>query len=288
MDLDYLLVVALSSLSSAAILIIVTLGLSVIFGLMGVINLAHGEFIMFGAYAALTCVSIGIPYPLAIILATMFTALFGMIVERLIIQRLYGKLIYTMLATWGLSMVMYQCVVLIFGTVTPGIDIAQSNVEIGTYTISSYLLMMIPISIFLLISIYYILTKTKYGLMARASILDSKTALAMGIKTKKLNMITFAFGSGLAGLSGAILLPIVSATPNMGFAFVIKSFLTVVVAGPLAISGTAVTGLSLGVISSASASYFSSIIGDVLFFIITILLLRFYPKGISNTWRTKL
>ena len=175
-----------------------------------------------------------------------------------------------------------------FGTVTPGIDISQSNVEIGTYTISSYLLMMIPISIFLLISIYYILTKTKYGLMARASILDSKTALAMGIKTKRLNMITFAFGSGLAGLSGAILLPIVSATPNMGFAFVIKSFLTVVVAGPLAISGTAVTGLSLGVISSASASYFSSIIGDILFFIITILLLRFYPKGISNTWRTKL
>ena len=124
--------------------------------------------------------------------------------------------------------------------------------------------------------------------MARASILDSKTALAMGIKTKKLNMITFSFGSGLAGLSGALLLPIVSATPNMGFAFVIKSFLTVVVAGPLAISGTAVTGLSLVVISSATASYFSSIIGDLLFFIITILLLRFYPNGISNTWKTKL
>lgn len=288
MDLNYLLVVILSSLSSAAILIIVTLGLSVIFGLMGVINLAHGEFIMFGAYAALMCVRMGIPYPLAIVFACIFTALFGMIVERLIIQRLYGKLIYTMLATWGLSMVMYQSVVLIFGTVTPGIDIPQSNVEIGTYTISTYLLMMIPISVFLLLSIYYILTKTKYGLMARASILDSKTALAMGIKTKKLNMITFSFGSGLAGLSGALLLPIVSATPNMGFAFVIKSFLTVVVAGPLAISGTAVTGLSLGVISSATASYFSSIIGDLLFFIITILLLRFYPNGISNTWKTKL
>ena len=288
MDLNYLLVVVLSSLSSAAILIIVTLGLSVIFGLMGVINLAHGEFIMFGAYAALMCVRMGIPYPLAIVFACIFTALFGMIVERLIIQRLYGKLIYTMLATWGLSMVMYQSVVLIFGTVTPGIDIPQSNVEIGTYTISTYLLMMIPISVFLLLSIYYILTKTKYGLMARASILDSKTALAMGIKTKKLNMITFSFGSGLAGLSGALLLPIVSATPNMGFAFVIKSFLTVVVAGPLAISGTAVTGLSLGVISSATASYFSSIIGDLLFFIITILLLRFYPNGISNTWKTKL
>ena len=156
MDLNYLLVVILSSLSSAAILIIVTLGLSVIFGLMGVINLAHGEFIMFGAYAALMCVRMGIPYPLAIVFACIFTALFGMIVERLIIQRLYGKLIYTMLATWGLSMVMYQSVVLIFGTVTPGIDIPQSNVEIGTYTISTYLLMMIPISVFLLLSIYYI------------------------------------------------------------------------------------------------------------------------------------
>ncbi len=288
MDFDYLLVVFLSSLSSASILIMATLGLSLLFGLMGIINLAHGEFIMYGAYAALTLVSVGFPYPVAILFATLFTALFGMVVEKLIIRRLYGRILYTMLATWGLSMVMYQSVVLIFGTVTPGLDFKQSNITIGDYSMSSYLLYMIPLTVLLLVGLYYLLTRSKYGIMARACIADPQTAAAMGMKTKKLNMITFSIGSGLAGFAGAIILPLVSATPNMGFAFVIKSFLTVVVAGPLALSGTAVAGSFLGFISSTTASFYSSIIGDMLFFTITILILRFYPNGISNKWRFKL
>ncbi|MGY0426542.1 MAG: ABC transporter permease subunit [Polaribacter sp.] len=288
MDINYLLVVLLSAVSSAAILIIVTLGLSVIFGLMGVINLAHGEFIMFGAYSALSLTKAGIPFPISIFLAALLTALFGIIIEKLIIQRLYGRIIYTMLATWGLSMVMYQSAVLLFGTVTPGIDFSLSSIQMGEYSISSYLLIMIPIAIVLLFLIYYLLTKTKYGIMARASISDPTTSLAMGIQTKKLNMVTFALGSGIAGFAGAILLPIVSASPNMGFAFVIKSFLTVVVAGPLAVSGTAVAGASLGMITSTTASFYSSIIGDFLFFLITILVLRFFPLGISYKWKLKL
>src|SRR5688572_8498484 len=102
MDVDYLLTVLLSSLSSASILVIATIGLAVVFGLMGVINLAHGEFIMFGAYAALLATRAGIPFPVAVLFATLVTGLFGAVVERLIIHRLYGRLLDTMLATWGL------------------------------------------------------------------------------------------------------------------------------------------------------------------------------------------
>ena len=131
MELDFLATLLLSSLSSAAILLIATVGLAVMFGLMGVINLAHGEFIMFGAYATLFATQIGVPYPLAIIFATIVTAIFGGIVELLIIRRLYGRIFDTLLATWGLSLVLYQSAVLIFGTVTPGIGLPISNIQIG-------------------------------------------------------------------------------------------------------------------------------------------------------------
>ncbi len=288
MDIDYLLIVLLSSVSSASILIIATLGLAVIFGLMGVINLAHGEFIMFGAYSALTFVGMGAPFPLAVILATLLTGFFGALVEILIIRRLYGRILDTMLATWGLSMVMYQCAVLIFGVVTPGIGLPQNSFSIGEYNISSYLLMMIAIAIILLIVIYALLTRTKYGIMARASIADPVISSAMGIKTKSLNTLTFALGSALGGFAGALLLPLVSATPSMGFTFVVKAFLTVVVAGPLTLTGTAVAGGTLGMLTNITSSFYTSVVGDIVFFVATIILLRMFHMGISEKWKFRL
>lgn len=288
MDFNYITIVFLSSLSSASILVIATIGLAVIFGLMGVVNLAHGEFIMFGAYAALFFTKAGIPFPLAILLASLFTAIFGVLVEVLIIARLYGRILDTMLATWGLSMVMYQVIVLMFGTVTAGIGLPQTNFSIGQYSISAYLLMMVPLAIILLFGVYYLLTHTGYGIMARASITEPEIASAMGIKARKLNIITFAFGSGLAGFAGAILLPIVSPAPNMGFVFSVKAFLVVVVAGPLALTGTGVAASTLGMITNITSSIYTSVVGDIVFFVLTIFLLRFFPLGISNKWGFRL
>jgi urea transport system permease protein len=288
MEVDYLLTVLLSSLSSAAILVIATIGLAVVFGLMGVINLAHGEFIMFGAYAALLATRNGVPFPLAVAIATVLTALFGALVERLIIQRLYGRLLDTMLATWGLSLVMYQSAVLMFGTVTPGIGLPQSKVQIGSYTLSGYLLMMIVVAVVVVCAVYLLLTRTGYGIMARAAIQDRETASAVGIESARINTMTFALGSALAGFAGAILLPAVPATPSMGFAFVIKAFLTVVVAGPVTLAGTVVSGGVLGTLSSVTASFWTTAIGDVVFFLLTLTVLRAFPLGISQRWRWKL
>lgn len=288
MEFDYITIVLLSSLSSVSVLLIATLGLAIVFGLMGVINLAHGEFIMFGAYAALMITGAGVPFPLAIVMATLITALFGALVEWLIIRRLYGRLLDTLLATWGLSLVMYQSAVLLFGSVTPGIGLPQSSVAIGKYTISSYLLFLIAVAITLIIAVYLLMTKTGYGVMARAAIQDRETAAAMGIETKRINMLTFALGAGLAGFAGAILLPAVPATPSMGFAFVIKAFLIVVAAGPVTLLGTVVSGGLLGSVASVTASFWSTVAGDVVFFILTIAILRIFPLGISARWRVKL
>ncbi len=288
MELDFLATVLLSSLSSASILLIATIGLAVVFGLMGVINLAHGEFLMIGAYSALTATQMGVPYILSIPIAVGVTMAIGAIVEILIISRLYGRLFDTMLATWGLSIVFYQLAVLIFGTVTPGIGMPQYNLKIGDYNLAGYPLLMIGVAAAMLVFVFLLMTRSVYGMKARASIQVPQMAQAIGIESSRVNTLTFAVGCGLAGFAGAVLLPIVPATPSMGFAFVIKAFLTVVVAGPVTLTGSALAAFGLGGGASVTASFMTSVAGDVFFFLTTALLLWLYPVGISAKWRRKL
>ena len=288
MELDFLATVLLSSLSSASILLIATLGLAVVYGLMGVINLAHGEFIMVGAYSALTATQIGLPFLLAIPFAVAMTMLIGAIVELLIIRKLYGRLFDTMLATWGLGMVFNQVAVLLFGTVSPGIGMPQWSFKIGEYSLAVYPISMIFVAAAMLAFVYYLMTHTVYGMKARASIQQPQMAQAIGIDSSRVNTMTFAIGSGLAGFAGAILLPIIPATPSMGLFFAVKGFLTVVVAGPVALTGSALTAVGLGGGASVTASFMTSVIGDVFFFLVTAILLWLYPMGISANWRRKL
>lgn len=286
--MDYLATVLISSLSSASILLIATLGLAVVFGLMGVINLAHGEFIMMGAYSALTATQLGLPFILAIPVAVLVTMAFGALVEIIIIRRLYGRLFDTMLATWGLSLALYQGAVLIFGSVSPGIGMPQVNFNVGDYTLAAYPIFMILVAVIMLAGIYVLLTRSVYGMKARAAIQVPDMARAIGIDSARTNTLTFAIGCGLAGFAGAILLPIVPATPSMGFAFVIKAFLTVVIAGPVTLAGSALAAIGVGTGASVVASFMTSVAGDLFFFILTVVLLRLYPLGVSAKWRMKL
>ena len=288
MQLDYLATVLLSSLSSASILLIATVGLAVVFGLMGVINLAHGEFLMIGAYTALTATKWGIPYVLSIPIAVAVTMAIGATVEMLIIRRLYGRLFDTMLATWGLSIAFYQLAVLIFGTVTPGIGMPHYSFKIGAYSLAGYPLLMIGVAALMGLFVYVLMTQTVYGMKARAAIQVPEMAQAIGIESSRVNTLTFSIGCGLAGFAGAVLLPIVPATPSMGFAFVIKAFLTVVVAGPVTLTGSVLAAIGLGGGASITASFLTSVAGDAFFFLVTALLLWLYPMGISAKWRRKM
>ena len=289
MELDYLATILLSSLSSASILLIAGIGLAVVFGLMGVINLAHSEFLMIGAYAALTVTKAGVPYILSIPLAVMITMSIGAIVEVFIVRRLYGRLFDTMLATWGLSMFFMQLIVVIFGTSTVSIaTVTQFNISIGEYSLDGYRILMILVAALMFLFVYMLMTKTVYGMKARASIQQPEMAQAIGIDSNRINTLTFSIGCGLAGFAGAVLLPLVPATPTMGLAFAVKSFLAVVVAGPVALTGIVITTLGLGGGSSITASFLSSVIGEVFFFLVTALLLWRYPFGISAKWRRKL
>jgi len=209
-------------------------------------------------------------------------------VELLIIRRLYGRMLDTMLATWGLSLVLYQTSVIAFGSVTPGIDFPSSSARLGAYSISTYLLSLILVAAVLVAALYWLLTRTNYGILARAVIGDRHMAAAIGIEAGLINTMTFALGCGLAGFAGAVLLPAVPATPGMGFAFVIKAFLAVVAAGPLTLTGTVAATAMLGTMANITASVWSAVAGDILFFSATIAVLWLFPKGITERWRMKL
>lgn len=288
MELDQILFTGLTALSTVSILLIATIGLAVIFGLMGVINLAHGEFIMLGAYITLFSVRAGVPFVVALLLATVALAIFGAVIEKLIISRLYGRLLDTLLATWGIGLVMYQAAILIFGSYTSGIGLPVGTVSVGRYTMSSYFVMLIVLAFVLAWVVYLVFAKTRYGVMSRAAIQDPMMANSVGISTSRLNTLTFAFGAGLAGLAGGLLVPAFPATPDMGVAFVSKAFLAVVTAGPMIITGTVGALIGVGGVSSVGGILFTSVMGDIVFFVITILVLRFFPNGITGGWSGKL
>lgn len=288
MQTDHLFNLALSLLTSVALLVIISLGLAVIFGMMGVINLAHGEFLMLGAFFTLSGVRAGMNVWLAMLVAALGVGLVGLVVERLLIQFLYGRLAATMLATWGLSLILVQAVVFLYGPATQGIPTPMGSFRIGRYSVSQYNLVLILAAVVLLALVYWVFTRTRYGTMARAATQLPHMASAIGINAKQVNMLTFAFGAALAGAGGALLAPIAGVVPSMGQAYVGRAFMTVVVGGPGVLTGTASSAGLLGSVQSVVSNLTTSFLGTAALLLVAIVLLRMLPTGISGRFRRQL
>jgi len=287
-QLDQLTNLAVSLLSSVALLVIVSVGLAVIFGMMGVINLAHGEFLMLGAFFTLSGVRAGLSVWVAMLVASGAVGVVGLVVERLLIQFLYGRLAATMLATWGLSLILVQVVVLVYGPATQGIPTPLGSMSIGRFLLSEYNLVLIAAAALLLAVVYWVFTRTRYGTMARAATQLPQMASAIGINAKRINMLTFAFGAALAGAGGALLAPVAGVVPSMGQAYVGRAFMTVVVGGPGVQTGTAAASGLLGSVDSLVSNVFSSFLGTASLLVVAIVLLRLLPTGISGRLRRQL
>jgi branched-subunit amino acid ABC-type transport system permease component len=250
--------------------------------MMRVINLAHGEFLMLGAFATLQWTRWGVNIWLSMVLAALFVGAFGLVVERALIQHLYGRLADTMLATWGLSLILVQAVVLIYGPATKGIPTPLGSFSIGRYSISDYSIVMIGAALGLLVLVFWVFTRTQYGIVARAVTQRPQMAAALGVNIRLVNMGTFAFGSALAGAGGALLAPLAGVVPSMGQAYIARAFMTVVVGGPGVLTGTSTaSGLLGGIeygVSYATTPYFG--VGALL--IAAILILRVMPTGLSG------
>jgi branched-subunit amino acid ABC-type transport system permease component len=282
MQTDALINLAVSLLTTVSILIIISIGLAVVFGMMRVINLAHGEFLMLGAFFTLSGHRAGLNIWLAMIVAALGVGLVGLLVERLLIQFLYGRLAATMLATWGLSLILVQLVVLIYGPSTQGLRTPLGSVRVGAYSISQYNLLLIAVAVAMLGLVFVVFTRTRYGTKARAATQLPHMAAAVGVNAKVTNMLTFAFGAALAGAAGALLAPVAGVLPGMGQAYVGRAFMTVVVGGPGVLTGTASAGALLGTVDSVVSNVFTSFLGTAALLLVAIVLLRFLPTGISG------
>jgi branched-chain amino acid transport system permease protein len=287
-QLNWLLNLFLSMQLSIAVLVIVSIGLAVVFGMMGIINLAHGEFLMLGAYTTLVGVRAGLYLWLAMVLAAATVGVFGLIVERLLIRHLYGRLADSMLATWGLSLIMAQGMVLIFGPSTQGIATPTGSMQIGSYSVAYYSLVLVGAAAALLAIVFWVFTRTRYGVMARAVTQVPEMAAAVGINSDLVNAGTFAFGSALAGAAGALLAPLVGVMPTMGQAYIARAFMTVIVGGPGVLSGTAAASVLLGGVENVVSYLSTPFFGQGALLVLAIVLLRVLPTGLSGRWQRQL
>lgn len=240
---------------------------------------------MLGGYVTITSVNYGINIFLSIlIIAPATVGLIGLVVERLVIRNLYSRLVDTMLATWGLSLFFIGVVTMIFGNTTTGISTPIPGFSIGTYQVGGYNIFIIMISAFLLISAYFILKKTRAGLIARGSMQSAEIASALGYSPDRVYMMTFFCGSALTGLAGAVLAPLVGLVPSSGGAYIAKAFITVIAGGPSLVVGLVSSASLFGIVNQLFTFLYSPVVGEVALLVAAVILLRLLPRGITGSF----
>ncbi|GAB7017771.1 urea ABC transporter, permease protein UrtB [Halostagnicola bangensis] len=275
---------------SFGLLVLATVGLAVIFGMMGIINLAHGEFILIGAYGTTLSFHAGLPLPLAMVTGVAVTTVVGLILERTVIRHLYDRLLDSMVATFGLSLVIIQLTRILFGNTTNNVSLSMGSISYGPYSSGTYRILLAVIALVVLAVLYWVFTRTKFGLRARATMQDAETARAMGVNTDRMYMLTFGLGAALAGLTGALFTPAFTVDPEIGSEFLVESFVTVVVGGPSVLIGTSLGGALLGTIDAMFTWIGGSFLGEIMILIAAIIAIRIMPEGITGLledWRQK-
>lgn len=300
-------------LSLGSILLVLALGLAITFGLMGVINMAHGEMIAVGAYTTYLVqsvfgggivipffgLSLGIPglnltgwayqcyFLAAIPLSFLMAALVGIGLERSVIQWLYRRPLESLLATWGVSVVLQQVFKLMFGS--NNVSVSSPVYLSGNWTVNDVILgwnrvFVIGFALMIVFGVYLVLTRTPLGLLIRAVMQNRGMASCMGVRTERVNMLTFGLGSGLAGLAGTFLSQIGNVGPSMGQNYIVDCFMTVVVGGVGSLPGTVVSAFAIGQADQSLQQYLGDpVIGKVLVLACIILFLQWRPAGLFVT-----
>jgi branched-chain amino acid transport system permease protein len=280
--MDFALVVAIEILNAVASLMLISIGLAIIFGMMRIINLAHGEFLMLGGYAAITATKAGINIWIAmLVVAPLVVGVIGIIVERCVIRFLYGRMVDTMLATWGLSLLFVGLVTTIFGNTTSGISSPLGAMTIGAYSVSLYTLFIVAVAVVVALGIWLLLKKSRFGLIARGTMQNADMAAALGLSPPRVYMVTFGIGAALAGLAGGVLAPITGVVPTIGVAYVAKAFITVIGGGASILAGTLSASTLFGTVNQLATFATTPVIGEVALLFTAIVLVRLMPQGIT-------
>ncbi len=289
--MDAILNQIFAGLSMASILLMIALGLAIIYGAMGVINLAHGEFVMLGAYAAWAIQTYtGMSIIMALPFVFVAVALVGWLIEKIIVQRLYHRPLDTILATWGIGIILQQTVRLLVGAESrfvKGPEFLSGNTQIGGLIMSNYRLFVIFFSLAVLAGTWALMTRTEFGMKLRAVIQNRQISECYGIEAKNIYSVTFAYGAGLAGIAGALITPLFSTIPTMGTGLVVDAFLVVIVGGLGSILGAASAAVLIGEATALFSMLFNDTLGRIAVLAGIIVLIRFRPRGLfpSNTRR---
>jgi urea transport system permease protein len=299
--------------SSGSVLLVVAIGLAITFGLMGIINMAHGEFIAVGAYTTyvvqnvfasglrlspfgqsfeipglgLTGTGMSLYFVVALPLSFLVAALVGLLLERSVIQFLYRRPLESLLATWGVSLVMQQLFRLTFGP--NNVQVSSPLWLSGNWTVNDVVfgwnrLFVIGFALLIIVATWLVLNKTSLGLLIRSVMQNRNMAACMGVRTERVNMLTFSFGCGLAGLAGAFLSQISNVGPSLGQNYIVDAFMTVVVGGVGNILGTVISALGIGMADQSLQQYLGNpVIGKILVLFGIILFLQWRPQGLFVT-----
>ncbi len=286
--IDYLQFVlapqALNGLSLGVAVVLMALGLTIIFGLLDVINMAHGEFYAMGAFLALTLAGLGVGFWALLVLVPLLMLPIGWLAERWLIERVFhsrDRHILTLLLTFGLGMILEDVLKLVYGpnTLRPDNPIEGGTEILGMF-LPNYRLFLIGFGLALIGAVWLVVFRTGLGAMVRAAAFDKDMASSLGVPVRRVYAGTFAFGVALAALSGVLLAPIYSVFPTMGRDFILMAFTVVIVGGMGSIQGAVIAGLLLTQVQALSSLYISPVWSDPLVFGIMVLVLMVRPQGL--------
>jgi urea transport system permease protein len=279
-------------LSLGSVLLLAAIGLAITFGVMGVINMAHGEMVMLGAYTtfvvqevirarnpALFDYSLFIAVPLAFLVA----GCVGILIERSVIRFLYGRPLETLLATWGISLILQQAVRTAFGPTNKEVgnpSWMSGAFELGGITITYNRMWIIVFTLAVFVALLVVLRFTRLGLEMRAVTQNRSMAASMGIRTSRIDALTFGLGSGIAGIAGVALSQIDNVSPNLGQGYIIDSFLVVVFGGVGNLWGTLVAAFTLGIANKFLEPFAGAVLGKIAILVFIILFIQKRPRGL--------
>jgi branched-chain amino acid transport system permease protein len=272
---------AFEILSFGAIIVLVVLGLGIIASMMGIFNFAHGEFVLLGAYTVYLFQTWGLPISLGMVAAPLVVGALGFIIERTIIRRFYAAPIVAMLGTYALGVIIRESVRGLIGGLYRAVpEPLIGSIDIAGVHLSRWRIAIIVITILVVIGSQLLLKRTSFGLRVRAALENPALARASGISTNAIYAVTFAFGAALAGLAGALVVPVFSMFADLGVRFLIQGFLAVMLGGVGTFEGPVAGAGVVGVVSAALPWAVAPVLADVLVFVLAIIFIKFRPGGL--------
>ena len=281
--MEALITFVLNFIYSSATLALIVLGLAMVFGLLGVMNMAHGEFVMLGAYSAYVVQSLGLNFIWAIPISILVCVIVGWLMEWTIIRHLYNRPFDTLLATWGVAILIRKGIEAIFSRDYKSVDqVMPGTIDILGITYPSYRLILIAIIIFLFVTLFAWYQKSKTGLRIRAMVQNPGLASAVGIDTARLSTVTFIIGVSFAGLAGVLLAPLVRVEPYIGLDYLLSSFFILIVGGLGTLEGLLIGSAVIGGSDALISTIFDKTAGYLSVLLLSILFLWLRPDGICS------